>query len=63
MLADVTNFLSPLLRRLDRMSMAASVECRTPFLDHRLVRTALNLEKGVTLLNQIESSQTHTASW
>ncbi len=43
MLADVTNFLSPLLRRLDRMSMAASVECRTPFLDHQLVRTALNL--------------------
>jgi asparagine synthase (glutamine-hydrolysing) len=43
MLADVTSFLSPLLRRLDRMSMAASVECRTPFLDHRLVRTALNL--------------------
>ena len=43
MLADVTNFLSPLLRRLDRMSMAASVECRTPFLDHRLVHLALNL--------------------
>jgi asparagine synthase (glutamine-hydrolysing) len=43
MLADVTNFLSPLLRRLDRMSMAASVECRTPFLDHQLVRMALNL--------------------
>ena len=43
MLADVTNFLSPLLRRLDRMSMAASVECRTPFLDHRLVHMVLNL--------------------
>jgi asparagine synthase (glutamine-hydrolysing) len=43
MLADMTNFLSPLLRRLDRMSMAASVECRVPFLDHRLVRTAVNL--------------------
>ena len=43
MLADVTNFLTPLLRRLDRMSMAASVECRTPFLDHRLVETVLNL--------------------
>jgi asparagine synthase (glutamine-hydrolysing) len=43
MLADLTNFLSPLLRRLDRMSMAASVECRVPFLDHRLVRTAINL--------------------
>jgi asparagine synthase (glutamine-hydrolysing) len=39
----VTNFLTPLLRRLDRMSMAASVECRVPFLDHRLVHTVLNL--------------------
>jgi asparagine synthase (glutamine-hydrolysing) len=43
MLADLTNFLSPLLRRLDRMSMAASVECRVPFLDHRLVKTVINL--------------------
>jgi asparagine synthase (glutamine-hydrolysing) len=43
MLADVTNYLTPLLRRLDRMSMAASVECRTPFLDHRLVETVVNL--------------------
>jgi asparagine synthase (glutamine-hydrolysing) len=43
MLADVSNFLSPLLRRLDRMSMAASVECRVPFLDHRLVHTVINL--------------------
>lgn len=43
MLADLTNFLTPLLRRLDRMSMAASVECRTPFLDHHLVRATVNL--------------------
>jgi asparagine synthase (glutamine-hydrolysing) len=43
MLADVTNFLTPLVRRLDRMSMAASVECRVPFLDHRLVNTIINL--------------------
>ena len=43
MLGDLTNFLSPLLRRLDRMSMAASVECRVPFLDHRLVNIAVNL--------------------
>ena len=43
MLADLTNFLAPLLRRLDRMSMAASVECRVPFLDHRLVNKAVNL--------------------
>jgi asparagine synthase (glutamine-hydrolysing) len=43
MLADITNFLTPLLRRLDRMSMAASVECRTPFLDHHLVAAVINL--------------------
>jgi asparagine synthase (glutamine-hydrolysing) len=43
MLSDITNFLTPLLRRLDRMSMAASVECRTPFLDHQLVRAVVNL--------------------
>jgi asparagine synthase (glutamine-hydrolysing) len=43
MLADVSNFLAPLLRRLDRMSMAASIECRVPFLDHRLVHTVINL--------------------
>ena len=43
MLADLTNFLSPLLRRLDRMTMAASVECRVPFLDHRLIKKVVNL--------------------
>ncbi len=43
MLADLTNFLTPLLRRLDRMSMAASVEARTPFLDYPLVKAVINL--------------------
>ena len=43
MLADITNFLTPLLRRLDRMTMSASVECRAPFLDQRLVHTMVNL--------------------
>jgi asparagine synthase (glutamine-hydrolysing) len=42
MLADLRNFLAPLLRRLDRMSMAASVECRVPFLDQRLVHYVIN---------------------
>lgn len=42
MLADLSNFLAPLLRRLDRMSMAASVECRVPFLDQRLVHHVVN---------------------
>ncbi|MEO8464117.1 MAG: asparagine synthase (glutamine-hydrolyzing) [Gammaproteobacteria bacterium] len=43
MLADVTDFLAPLLSRLDRMSMAASIETRCPFLDHRIVHAAVNL--------------------
>jgi asparagine synthase (glutamine-hydrolysing) len=49
MLADLSNFLAPLLRRLDRMSMAASVECRAPFLDHRLVEAAINLPLALRL--------------
>jgi asparagine synthase (glutamine-hydrolysing) len=43
MLADLSIFLPALLRRLDRMSMAVSVECRVPFLDHRLVDRVVNL--------------------
>lgn len=43
MLADLDDFLTPLLSRLDRMSMGASVECRVPFLDHRLVCKVINL--------------------
>jgi asparagine synthase (glutamine-hydrolysing) len=54
MLADLTNFLSPLLRRLDRMSMAASVECRVPFLDHRLVKKAINLPLRYRLRGSID---------
>jgi asparagine synthase (glutamine-hydrolysing) len=54
MLADLTNFLSPLLRRLDRMSMAASVECRVPFLDHRLVNKAVNLPLSYRLHGSID---------
>jgi asparagine synthase (glutamine-hydrolysing) len=54
MLADLTNFLSPLLRRLDRMSMAASVECRAPFLDHRLIKKAINLPLSYRLRGSID---------
>jgi len=43
MLADVSDFLAPLLRRLDRTSMGASVESRVPLLDHRLAHLAFNL--------------------
>jgi len=43
MLSDLSIFLPALLRRLDRMSMAVSVECRVPFLDHRLADRVVNL--------------------
>lgn len=43
MLSDLSDFLAPLLRRLDRTSMGASIEARVPFLDHRLAHTAINL--------------------
>jgi asparagine synthase (glutamine-hydrolysing) len=37
MYLDQHTYLCSILDRNDRMTMAASVECRTPFLDHRLV--------------------------
>jgi asparagine synthase (glutamine-hydrolysing) len=43
MLGDLNDFLTPLLSRLDRMSMGASVECRVPYLDHRLIEKSINL--------------------
>ena len=49
MLADLGDFLTPLLRRLDRMSMDASVECRVPFLDHRMVHEVVNLPLSMRL--------------
>lgn len=36
-----------LLERGDRMTMAASVECRVPFLDHELIEYAFNLPSNV----------------
>jgi hypothetical protein len=36
------------------MSMAASVECRVPFLDHRLVRTVVNLPLSYRLRGSVD---------
>ena len=39
--------LQSVLMRMDRMSMAAGVEVRVPFLDHTFVRFALNIDNGL----------------
>jgi asparagine synthase (glutamine-hydrolysing) len=54
MLGDLADFLTPLLRRLDRMSMGASVECRVPFLDHRLVEKVINLPLGFRVGKRVD---------
>ena len=40
---EMENFLVKNLHYTDRMSMANSVECRVPFLDHRVIELAFNL--------------------
>ncbi len=41
--ADVKTYLVELLMKQDQMSMAASIESRVPFLDHKLVEFAFSL--------------------
>jgi asparagine synthase (glutamine-hydrolysing) len=40
-----------LLMRVDKMSMAASVECRVPFLDYKLVEYALTIPDSIKMKN------------
>jgi asparagine synthase (glutamine-hydrolysing) len=40
---DIKTYLVELLMKQDNMSMAASIESRVPFLDHKLVEFALNI--------------------
>jgi asparagine synthase (glutamine-hydrolysing) len=50
--ADINTYLSDdLLLLLDRTSMAASVEGRVPFLDHRLVEMALSVPESLRTPN------------
>ena len=46
---DQQTYLSPLLQRQDRMSMAAGLEAREPFLDHKLVEWANSLSAEAKL--------------
>jgi asparagine synthase (glutamine-hydrolysing) len=47
--ADMKTYLHELLMKQDQMSMAASIESRVPFLDHRLVEFAAGLPVGMKL--------------
>jgi asparagine synthase (glutamine-hydrolysing) len=46
---ELRTYLVSLLHRMDKMTMAASIEARVPFLDHRLVEWALSLPDSVKL--------------
>ena len=45
--ADIKTYLVELLMKQDQMSMAASIESRVPFLDHKLVEFAATLARRV----------------
>ncbi len=47
MYSDQHTFLTSILDRNDRMTMGASIECRVPFLDHRLVEGLAALPTSV----------------
>jgi asparagine synthase (glutamine-hydrolysing) len=47
--ADLKTYLVELLMKQDQMSMAASIESRVPFLDHRLVEFAATLPSRMKL--------------
>lgn len=49
MYSDLHTFLGSILDRNDRMTMGASIECRVPFLDYRLVETLAALPSSVLL--------------
>jgi len=46
---DLKTYLVAILGRMDKMTMAASIEGRVPFLDHRLVEWATRLSSGLKL--------------
>jgi len=48
-LADLDDTLDPLLRRHDRMAMAASIEMRVPFLENALIDFGLHLPRAAKL--------------
>jgi len=52
MYSDQHTFLCSVLDRNDRMTMGASIECRVPFLDYRLVETLAALPSSTLFMGQ-----------
>ncbi len=53
---SVKFFMSSLLQRKDRMSMASGVEIRVPFADHRIFEFVFNVPWEIKFENQVEKS-------
>jgi asparagine synthase (glutamine-hydrolysing) len=52
--ADQKTYLAELLMKQDRMSMAASIESRVPFLDHTLVEFAARIPDGLKIRGRVQ---------
>lgn len=52
----VEYFMTSLLERKDRMSMASGVEVRVPFADHRILEYVYNIPWEIKFKNQVEKS-------
>jgi len=54
---EAENFLVKNLHYMDKVSMANSVECRVPFLDHRLMEFAFSIPREYKLSNFFKSKR------
>ncbi len=61
MFSDQHTFLSSLLHRNDRMTMGASIECRVPFLDYRLVEGLAALPSSALFAGRASKSLLRSA--
>lgn len=55
---DQETYLQSLLRRMDKMSMAASLEGRVPFLDHKVVELAARVPPGLKVAATLKGLET-----
>lgn len=53
---SVNYFMTSLLQRKDRMSMASGVEIRVPFADHRIYEFVYNVPWEIKFENRVEKS-------